>query len=167
MNNLSVDLPKISQKIYKEWTAKTRLVKSCSNEYEGEFDLKNLEIDIPVFGHLSIHKTSIKERDVKPADIEFKKGSTIRVVIDKGRYNHWGETKLNVLMDKLGAEESETRNRLTQDWALDAEEELGVAIAKLPTSRHLDMTTILGAPVDKTNILKMFDVLKGKAKRHT
>ena len=53
MNNLSVDLPKISQKIYKEWTAKTRLVRSCSNEYEGEFDLKNLEIDIPVFGHLT------------------------------------------------------------------------------------------------------------------
>lgn len=163
-NNLNVDLPKISQKIFKEWTAKTRLVQSCSNEYEGEFDLKNLEIDIPVYGHLSIHKTSIKERDVRPADIEFKKGSTIRVIIDKGRYNHWGETKLNELMDKLGQEDSETRKRLVTDWALDAEEELGIAVAKLPANRHLDMATLLGAPVDKTNILKLFDILKAKAK---
>ena len=68
-NNLNVDLPKnFSKKYSKEWTAKTRLVQSCSNEYEGEFDLKNLEIDIPVYGHLSIHKTSIKERDVRPAE---------------------------------------------------------------------------------------------------
>lgn len=164
MNNLQVDLPKISQKIFKEWTAKTRLVQSCSNEFEGEFDLDNLEIDIPVYGHLTIHKTSIKERDVKPASIEFKKGSTIRVVIDKGRYNHWGETKLNVLMDKLGQEDSITRERLVKDWALDAEEELGIAVAKLPTDRHLDITTILGKEVDKTNVLELFDVLKAKAK---
>lgn len=163
-NTLNVNLPKISQKIYQEWTAKTRLVKSCSNEFEGEFDLTKLEIDIPVFGHLSIHKTSIKERDVKPAPVEFKKGSTIRVIIDKGRYNHWGETKLNELMDKLDAEDSEVRRRLVQDWALDAEEELGIAVAKLPASRHLDMKTILSGPVDKTNILKMFDILKAKAK---
>lgn len=163
-NTLNVNLPKISQKIYQEWTAKTRLVKSCSNEFEGEFDLTNLEIDIPVYGHLSIHKTSIKERDVKPAPVEFKKGSTIRVIIDKGRYNHWGETKLNELMDKLDAEDSEVRRRLVQDWALDAEEELGIAVAKLPASRHLDMKTILSGPVDKTNILKMFDILKAKAK---
>lgn len=163
-NNLNVDLPKISQKIFKEWTAKAHLVKSCSNEYEGEFDLKNLEIDIPVYGHLSIHKTSIKERDVRPANIEFKKGSTIRVIIDKGRYNHWGETKLNELMDKLGQEDSETRKRLVTDWALDAEEELGIAVAKLPANRHLDMKTLLSGPVDKTNILKLFDILKAKAK---
>ncbi len=164
MNNLQVDLPKISQKIFKEWTAKTRLVQSCSNEFEGEFDLENLEIDIPVYGHLTIHKTSIKERDVKPATIEFKKGSTIRVVIDKGRYNHWGETKLNTLMDKLGQEDSITRERLVKDWALDAEEELGIAVAKLPANRHLDITTILGKEVDKTNVLELFDVLKAKAK---
>ena len=44
-NTLNVNLPKISQKIYQEWTAKTRLVKSCSNEFEGEFDLTNLEIE--------------------------------------------------------------------------------------------------------------------------
>lgn len=164
-NTLNVNLPKISQKIYQEWTAKTRLVKSCSNEFEGEFDLTNLEIDIPVFGHLSIHKTSIKERDVKPAPVEFKKGSTIRVIIDKGRYNHWGETKLNELMDKLDAEDSEVRRRLVQDWALDAEEELGIAVAKLPASRHIDAYSLLGnKPVDKTNILLLFDILKAKAK---
>ena len=163
-NTLNVDLPKISHKIYKEWTAKTHLVKSCSNEFEGEFDLENLEIDIPVFGHISIHKTSIKERDVKPAPIEFKKGSTIRVIIDKGRYNHWGETTLNKLMDKLSAEDSVTRERLVKDWALDAEEELGIACAKLPAKRHIDMASILGGPVDKTNILKVFDILKAKAK---
>ena len=135
-------------------------MKSCSNEFEGEFDLTNLEIDIPVFGHLSIHKTSIKERDVKPAPVEFKKGSTIRVIIDKGRYNHWGETKLNELMDKLDAEDSETRRRLVQDWALDAEEELGIAVAKLPAKRHIDATTLLSGPVDKTNILLLFSKSK-------
>lgn len=163
-NNLNVDLPKISQKIYKEWLAETRLVKSCSNEYEGEFDLENLEIDIPVYGHLSIHKTTIKEKDVTPAPIEFKKGSTIRVVIDKGRYNHWGETKLEKLMRKLDAEDSVTRQRLVQDWALDAEEELGIAIAKLPAARHIDMATVLSAVVSKDNVLKMLDILKAKAK---
>lgn len=163
-NTLNVNLPKISQKIYQEWTAKTRLVKSCSNEFEGEFDLTKLEIDIPVLGHLSIHKTSIKERDVKPAPVEFKKGSTIRVIIDKGRYNHWGETKLNELMDKLDAEDSEVRRRLVQDWALDAEEELGIAVAKLPAKRHIDAATLLSGPVTKSNILVLFDILKAKAK---
>lgn len=167
-NTLGVDLPKISHKIYKEWTAKTVLVKSCSNEFEGEFDLENLEIDIPVFGHLTIHKTSIKERDVKPAPIEFKKGSTIRVIIDKGRYNHWGETKLNRLMDKLNQEDSVTRERLTNDWALDAEEELGIAVAKLPANRHLDMVTLIGngaTHIDKSNVLLVLDILKGKARQ--
>lgn len=67
-------------------------------------------------------------------------------------------------MDKLGKDDSETRRRLTNDWALDAEEELGIAIAKLPASRHLDMATLLGQEVDKTNIVKMFDILKAKAK---
>lgn len=164
-NNLFVDLPQISQKIYKEWTAETRLVRSCSNEFEGEFDLTKLEIDIPVFGHLSIHKTSIKEGDVKPAPVEFKKGSTIRVLIDKGRYNHWGEKKLDKLMNNLAQEDSETRKRLVKDWALDAEEELGIATARLNAKHHIDMTTFLGGPVDKNNILKFFDILKAKARQ--
>lgn len=165
-NTLMVDLPKISHKIYKEWTAKTVLVKSCSNEFDGEFDLENLELDIPVYGHISIHKTSIKEREVKPAPIEFKKGSTIRVIIDKGRYNHWGETKLNKLMDKLGQEDSVTRERLTNDWALDAEEELGIACAKLPAARHLNMATLTAdTHVDKTNVMLVLDILKAKAKQ--
>ena len=64
----------------------------------------------------------------------------------------------------MGQEDSETRKRLVTDWALDAEEELGIAVAKLPANRHLDMKTILSGPVDKTNILKMFDILKAKAK---
>ena len=163
-NTMNVDLPKISQKVFKEWTAKTVLVRSCSGEYEGEFDLEHLELDIPVYGHLSIHKTSIKERDVIPAAVEFKKGSTIRVVVDKGRYNHWGEKKLDKLIDKLAQEDSETRKRLVSDWALDAEEELGIAIAKLPASRHINLNNLLNGPVTATNILSVFDILKAKAK---
>lgn len=165
-NTLNTELPKLSQKIYKEWLEKTRLVKSCSNEYEGEFDLENLEIDIPVFGHISIHKTSIKERDVKPAAIEFKKGSTIRVIVDKGRYNHWGETTLSKLMDRLTAEDSEHRAKLTQRWAIDADEELAIAIAKLPASRHINMghADLLNAEITKANVVKMLDILKAHAK---
>lgn len=164
MNTLLNDLPKISQKIYKEWTAKTVLVKSCSNEFEGEFDLANRQIDIPVYGHFSIHKTTLKENELTPAKIEFKKGSTIRVVLDKGRYNHWGQRKLDTIISQLNEEDSETRKRLISDWALDAEEELGIACANLPKKRHIDMKTILGAKVDKTNILKVLDILKAKAK---
>lgn len=163
-NTLNVKLPQLSQNIYKDWTAKTVLVKSCDNAFEGEFDLKNLEIDIPVYGHISVHKTSIKEKDVKPAPIEFKKGSTIRVIIDKGRYSHWGETKLNELIDKLSQEDNETRKRLVTRWALDAEEELGIAVAKLPANRHIDLKTILGGEVTSSNILKALDILKAKAK---
>ena len=47
-NTMNVDLPKISQKVFKEWTAKTVLVRSCSGEYEGEFDLEHLELDIQI-----------------------------------------------------------------------------------------------------------------------
>ena len=164
-NTLAIKLPEISQRIYKEWTAKTVLVKSCSHEYEGEFDLQHKELDIPVYGHLTIHKTSLLEGDVKPAPIEFKKGSTIRVVLDKGRYNHWGEKKLDQLINKLSQENSETRKTLTTDWALDAEEELGIACARLPKERHIDAYTLLGdKPVDKTNILQLFRILKAKVK---
>ena len=166
-NTSRIDLPVISQKIYKEWSAKTVLVKSCSNEYEGEFSIEKKEIDIPVYGHISIHKTSLKEKDIKPASLEFKKGSTIRVIIDKGRYNHWGETKLDTLIDKLNSDNSETRSRLVTDWALDAEEELGIACAKLPSARHIDMITLLSATaIDKTNILKVTDILKAQTKKN-
>lgn len=163
-NTLMNNLPALSQTIYKEWISKTVLVQSCSDEFEGEFALDKLEIDIPVYGHISIHKSSLKEGDVKPAPIEFKTGSTIRVIIDKSRYNHWGEKKLDKLMDRLMAEDSEHRAKITKDWALDAEEELGVAVARLPKNRHIDMKTILGGVVSKDNILKFFDILKAKAK---
>ena len=57
-NTLLQQLPVLSQKVYKEWFADTKLVKSCSTEFEGEFDTDKLEIDIPVFGHLPfLHQT--------------------------------------------------------------------------------------------------------------
>ena len=60
-NTLNVNLPKISQKIYQEWTAKTRLVKSCSNEFEGEFDLTNLEMIFLFSGIYQSTKQALKK----------------------------------------------------------------------------------------------------------
>ena len=165
-NTLKARLPIISQKIYKEWLAQTYLVQSCSSDYEGEFDLDKNEIDIPVFGHLTIHKTSLKERSAKPAPLEFTKGSTMRVTLDKGRYNHWGEGKLEKLIEKLDMEDSVTRARLVQDWALDAEEELACACARLTSKRHLDVKTLLGAAVTKDNVIKFLDMLKDIVKQN-
>ena len=42
-NTLLQQLPVLSQKVYKEWFADTKLVKSCSTEFEGEFDTDKLE----------------------------------------------------------------------------------------------------------------------------
>ena len=51
-NTANVRLPMLSQKIYKEWLAETVLVQSCDNSFEGEFDIANREIDIPVYHDL-------------------------------------------------------------------------------------------------------------------
>ena len=165
-NTLLQQLPVLSQKVYKEWFADTKLVKSCSTEFEGEFDTEKLEIDIPVFGHISIHTSSLKELDVKPAPIEFARGSTIRVIVDKVRYNHWGRKEFDKLINSLTQEDSEYRKKIAKDWALHADEELAVAIGKLPASRHIAITgsSYLNAIVSKSNILQMFDILKAIVK---
>lgn len=169
-NTLNANLVKLSQHIYKEWRLKTVLVQSCDNAFEGEFDLETNEIDIPIYHDLSIHKTTLKERELKPAPIEFMKGSVKRVTIDKGRYTHWGKTKLNTLVDRLTQEESQTRDNLTNKWAQDAEEELAVWCAKLPTKQTIDLKTMLtvsdtnaGGNLTSTNILKALDILKAFA----
>ena len=166
-NTQSNQLPLISQKIYKEWYPKTVLVQSCDDAFEGELDLDKREIDIPVYHDLSIHQTSIKERELKPAAIEFIKSSTIRVSIDKGRYSHWGETNIGKLVEKLSAEDSETRKKLANKWAQEAEKELAEWCAKLPSKHLIDIPTILSfgttGYVDKDNVLSVLDILKAHA----
>lgn len=167
-NTFSAKLVDISQKIYQEWYAETVLVQSCANDFKTELDLRTREIDIPVYHDLSIHKTTLKERELKPAPIEFLKKSTIRVTIDKGRYSHWGDTKLDEIVDELSQEKSETRKKLIKKWAVEAEKELGEWCAKLPTKQTIDLITILAA-IDGTNtnglltkdsIFAALDVLK-------
>lgn len=161
-NTANIRLPMLSSKIYKEWYAKTVLVQSCDDSFESEFDLDKREIDIPVYHDLSIHQTTIKEHELKPAPIDFVKASTKRVSIDKGRYSHWGETKLGRLIEKLDAENSETRSKLIKKWATEAENELGEWCARLPAKQTIDLTTLLSGVVTKDNVLKAFDILKAK-----
>ena len=162
MNTLNEALPVISQKAHKEWMEKTILVQSCARDYEGEFDLAKREIDIPVFGHSTIHKTTFKERELEVADVEFRRGSTIRVTLDKGRYNNIGRLKLNDLVERLSTDESAERARIATDWAIDADEELAIACARLPQERHLDISTILGGDLDKSKMLRFIELLKDK-----
>lgn len=160
-------LPALSSKIYKEWLPKTVLVQSCDNSFEGEFDLEKREVDIPVYHDISIHKTSIKERELKPAKIEFIKASTKRVSIDKGRYSHWGQTKLSKLIDKLSAEDSEVRQRLIRRWAIEAEEELAIYCAKLKSNQEIDAIDVLSDSdgiIDEDNVMEFLDILKAHAK---
>lgn len=162
-NTEFIKLPALSNKIYKEWYPKTVLVQSCDNEYEGELNLETREIDIPVYHDLSIHTTSIKERELKPAGIEFIKASTKRVSIDKGRYSHWGQTNIGKLVEKLSAEDSETRKKLVNKWAVEAEKELAEWCAQLPASQTIDLITLLTADsgiLSKDNILSALDILK-------
>ena len=97
-NTEFLKLPQLSNRIYKEWFPKTVLVQSCDDSFEGELNLETRELDIPVYHDISIHLTTIKERELKPAPVEFVKSSTKRVTIDKGRYSHWGKpTSVNLL----------------------------------------------------------------------
>lgn len=161
-------LPALSSQIYKEWYPKTVLVQSCDNSFEGELNLETRELDIPVYHDLSIHTTSIKERDLKPAPIEFVKASTKRVSIDKGRYSHWGQTNLSKLLERLSAEDSEVRKKLVQRWAIEAEKELAGYVAFNPSVLEIDLFTLLGGATNdaglltKTNIIKAIDILKAK-----
>lgn len=166
-NTANVRLPMLSQKIYKEWLAETILVQSCDNSFEGEFDIANREIDIPVYHDLSIHQTTIKEHELKPAPIEFVRTSTKRVTIDKGRYSHWGETNIGKLINKLTANTGEIRTRLVKKWALAADIELATFCAKLPRKQEIDLITLLtdedanpNGVLTPENVVKAFDILK-------
>lgn len=168
-NTLQAQLVGLSQRIYKEWIAKTVLVQSCDRSFEGEFDLEKNEIDIPVYHDLSVHKTTLKERELKPAPLEFMKSSTIRVTVDKGRYSHWGHLKISTIVERLSQEDSETRKKLVNKWARDAEDELALWVAGLPSRQEIDLSALL---VDDTknpnglltpdNIVLALDILKAK-----
>jgi hypothetical protein len=164
-NTSNAELVKLSRRIYQEWYPKTVLVQSCDNSFEGELNLETRELDIPVYHDLSVHLTTLKERELKPAAIEFMKSSTKRVSIDKGRYSHWGVTDISKLVDKLSAEDSETRKKLVNKWAQEAEKELGVWCATLPTTQQIDLVTLLGGDgvLNKDNIVLATDILKAHA----
>lgn len=159
-------LPALSSQIYKEWYPKTVLVQSCDSSFEGELNLETRELDIPVYHDLTIHTTTIKERDLKPAPIEFVKASTKRVSIDKGRYSHWGQTNLSKLLERLSAEDSEVRKKLVQRWAIEAEKELAAHVAFNPSVLEIDLWTLLGGStaglLSATNVTKAIDILKAK-----
>jgi hypothetical protein len=160
-NTTHAELVKLSQKIYQEWYPMTVLVQSCDNQFEGELNLETRELDIPVYHDLSIHTTTIKERDLKPAPIEFVKASTKRVTIDKGRYSHWGQTNLSKLLERLSAENSEVRKKLVQRWAIEAEKELAAYVAFNPTVAEIDLFTLLGGATDDAGLLKPANITKG------
>ena len=169
-------LPALSNQIYKEWYPMTVLVQSCDNSYEGELNLETRELDIPVYHDLTVHTTSIKERDLKPAAIEFIKASTKRVTIDKGRYSHWGETNLNKLIEKLSDENSVVRQKLVQKWAVEAERELGAFVVGLPAKQTINTVTaamlpaISGASANgqlvPQNVIRFLDILKAQAMKN-
>jgi hypothetical protein len=171
-----LQLPALSNQIYKEWYPMTVLVQSCDNAYEGELNLETRELDIPIYHDLTVHTTSIKERDLKPATIEFIKASTKRVVIDKGRYSHWGETNLNKLLEKLSDEKSVVRQKLVQKWAVEAERELGAYVASLPAKQTLNSKTAAMLPAISgissngqlvpQNVIRFLDILKAQAMKN-
>ena len=166
------ELVKLSQKIYQEWYPRTVLVASCDNQFEGELNLETRELDIPVYHDLSIHTTTLKERELKPANIEFIKASTKRVSIDKGRYSHWGVSEISKLVEKLSAEDSEVRNKLVNKWAIEAEKELAIWCAQLPARQTIDLKNANLIPavenfnaageVNKHSVVRALDILKAK-----
>ena len=162
MNTSNAKLVKLSQMVYQEWYRKTVLVQSCDNAFDGELNLKTREIDIPVYHDLSVHTTSLKEREVKPATLEFIRASTKRVTIDKGRYSHWGTTTISKLVDDLSQADSQARKKLTNKWAIEAENELAVWVAQLPAKQQIDLITLLGDDgiLDTANLLQALDILK-------
>lgn len=165
-------LVQLSQQIYKEWYPMTVLVQSCDNSFEGELNLETRELDIPVYHDLSVHLTSLKERELKPAKIEFMKASTKRVAIDKGRYSHWGVSEISKLVDKISEEDSEIRKKLVQRWAVEAEKELGIFCGQLPAAQTIDLkaTTLIPAvaglnangELNKHTVIRALDILKAK-----
>ena len=158
-------LPALSNQIYKEWYPKTVLVQSCDNSFEGELNLESRELDIPVYHDLTIHTTTIKERELKPAVLEFIKASTKRVTIDRGRYSHWGQTNIGKLIDRLSAEDSEVRKKLVNKWAVEAEKELAQWVAfDLPAKHEIDLSSAnyLNGVVSASNVLRALDILKAK-----
>lgn len=168
MNTALAKLPILSDKIYQEWYPKTVLVQSCDNQFEGEFNLETREIDIPIYHDLSVHQTTIKEGELKPAAIEFVKVSTKRVILDKGRYSHWGETNIGKLIDRLSADNSEVRKKLVNKWAVEAEKELGEYCAfDLPAAQTINIPSILSwsttGYLQSTNVLNVLDILKAHA----
>lgn len=167
-NTEFLKLPQLSNRIYKEWFPKTVLVQSCDDSFEGELNLETRELDIPVYHDISIHLTTIKERELKPAPLEFVKASTKRVTIDKGRYAHWGETNIGKLINKLSAEDSELRKKLVKRWAVAAEKELAEWVAfDLGADQTINIPTILSWSttgfLKDDNIIKVLDILKAKA----
>jgi hypothetical protein len=171
-NTSKAELVKLSQKIYQEWYPLTVLVQSCDNQFEGELNLETRELDIPVYHDLSIHLTTIKERELKPAGIEFIKSSTKRVSIDRGRYSHYGVSEISKLVENLSAEESAVRQKLVNRWAVEAEKELATWVAQLPGQHLIDLkaTALLPAvsglyangELNKHSIIRALDILKAK-----
>lgn len=171
-NTTHAELVKLSQKIYQEWYPATVLVQSCDNQFEGELNLETRELDIPVYHDLSVHVTTLKERELKPAGIEFIKASTKRVSIDKGRYSHWGVSEISKLVENLSAEESAVRQKLVNKWAVEAEKELGIWCAKLPAKQTIDLksTSLIPAvsglyangELNKNSVIRALDILKAK-----
>ena len=125
-NTANVRLPMLSQKIYKEWLAETILVQSCIILLRVNLILRTRKLTSQFTMTSSIHQTTIKEHELKPAPIEFVRTSTKRVTIDKGRYSHWGETNIGKLINKLTANTGEIRTRLVKKWALAADIELAI-----------------------------------------
>jgi hypothetical protein len=163
-NTEFVKLPALSNKIYKEWYPRTVLVQSCDSSFEGELNLETRELDIPVYHDLTVHQTTIKERELKPASIEFIKASTKRVTIDRGRYSHWGQTNVGKLIERLSAEDSEVRKKLINKWAIEAERELAEWCAKLPAGQTIDIPSILSGSttgfLQANNVFQVLDILK-------
>jgi hypothetical protein len=158
-------LPGLSNQIYKEWYPKTVLVQSCDNSFEGELNLQTRELDIPVYHDLSIYQTTIKERELKPAPLQFIKASTKRVTIDRGRYSHWGQTSIGKLIDRLSAEDSEVRKKLVNKWAVEAEKELAQWVAfDLPAKHDIDLSgaSYLNGVISSANVMRALDILQAK-----
>jgi hypothetical protein len=173
-NTSKAELVKLSQKIYQEWYPMTVLVQSCDNQFEGELNLETRELDIPVYHDLSIHLTTIKERELKPAGIEFIKASTKRVSIDRGRYSHYGVSEISKLVENLSAEESAVRQKLVNRWAVEAEKELATWVAQLPAPHLIDLKSASLIPavtgstpnaagqINKHSVIRALDILKAK-----
>lgn len=172
---LNTDLQKkvlVSQKLYKEWLAKTVLVNDCDHEYEGELDLNTREIKIKIYHDINLYASTVKEGEIKPQDLQFLQGSEKTVVIEKIRYTHWGETEFSHLMDDFNYDsivKQKTINKIAQS----AEKELAMWVATLPAKQTIDIVDIFKTSgintdgvVDKDNIEKAFQVIVANIIKH-